>query len=90
MKYIKYMYDYVRFKNLANHIEKLIQFDSNKEILSNYYFDLEKLFLNEFLTNRIVYRNGHIHVKYNKNYYTILLLRRFCTNFSKKEITLFY
>ena len=68
MKYIKYMYDYVRFRNLANHIEKLIQFDSNKKILSNYYFDLEKLFLNKFLTNKIVYRDGHIYVKYSNKF----------------------
>jgi len=65
MKYIKYTYDYVRFRNLSNRIERLIQFNSNKEILSNYYFDLEKLFLNEFLTNRIVYHDDHIYVKYN-------------------------
>jgi len=90
MKYIKYMYDYVRFRNLANHIEKLIQFDSNKKILSNYYFDLEKLFLNEFLTNKIVYRDGYIYVKYsNKFLYNPLTEAFFALFFLKKKLHYF-
>jgi len=90
MKYIKYIYDYVRFRNLADHIEKLIQFNSNKEILSNYYFDLEKLFLNEFLTNKIVYRNEHIYVKYsNKFLYNPLIEAFFALIFYKRNHIIF-
>lgn len=90
MKYIKYTYDYVRFRNLSNSIERLILFNSNKEILSNYYFDLEKLFLNEFLTNKIVYRNGHIYVKYNnKLLYNPLTEAFFALIFYKRNHIIF-
>jgi hypothetical protein len=68
----------------------LIQFNSNKEILSNYYFDLEKLFLNEFLTNRIVYHDDHIYVKYNtKLLYNPLTEAFFALIFYKKDISIF-
>jgi hypothetical protein len=90
MQHIKYMYDYVRFRNLANRIERLIQFNSNKEILSNYYFDLEKLFLTEFLTNRIVYHDNHIYVKYNtKLLYNPLIEAFFALIFYKRDHYIF-